>query len=75
MYGKNYQSFAIVKLGKSQKGKSPDEIYGEKKASIIKKKISIKTAGKNNPMYGKPSPIGSGNGLSLGGIKNGILEV
>jgi hypothetical protein len=64
MYGKNYQSYAIVKLGKSQKGKSLEEIYGNKKAKEIKNKISIKTSGKNNPMYGKPSPKGSGNGWS-----------
>jgi len=29
-----------------------------------RKKISEKTKGKNNPMYGKPSPEGSGNGWS-----------
>lgn len=30
----------------------------------VKLKRSLKFSGKNNPMYGKPSPIGSGNGWS-----------
>lgn len=64
MYGKNYQSYAIVELGKSQKGKTFEEIYGNEKATEIKAKISLKTSGENNPMYGKPSPEGSGNGWS-----------
>lgn len=42
--------------------------YGEEKANELKeercKKMSIKSSGKNNPMYGKPSPTGSGNGWS-----------
>lgn len=46
------------------KGKSLEEIYGKNKADIIKEKISKHSSGKNNPMYGKPSPIGSGNGWS-----------
>ncbi len=49
---------------KLNKGKTLEEIYGIKKASKIRKKLSIATSGKNNPMYGKPSPIGSGNGWS-----------
>lgn len=44
------------------------ETYGkniaDEKMIAYKKKISIKTSGKNNPMYGKPSPQGSGNGWS-----------
>lgn len=40
------------------------EQYGEEKAAIIKKKISIATTGSNNPMYGKPSPKRSGSGIS-----------
>ena len=42
------------------------EKYGkeiaDKKHEEFKKKISISSSGKNNPMYGKPSPTGSGNG-------------
>ena len=42
--------------------------YGEdiaqQKHIKFKKKLSIANSGKNNPMYGKPSPIGSGNGWS-----------
>ena len=40
--------------------------YGEEEADrrniIRKKKISLKSSGENNPMYGKPSPLKSGNG-------------
>jgi len=42
--------------------------YGEKianeKNDKFKEKLSIINSGVNNPMYGKPSPIGSGNGWS-----------
>lgn len=42
--------------------------YGKEEADIrleeFKAKISKATSGKNNPMYGKPSPQGSGNGWS-----------
>lgn len=40
------------------------EQFGEEKAALIKKKISIATTGSNNPMYGKPSPKRSGSGIS-----------
>ena len=40
--------------------------FGEKIANDLskkwKEKLSIKFSGKNNPMYGKPAPNGSGNG-------------
>lgn len=36
----------------------------DKKLIELKKKISITSSGENNPMYGKPSPQGSGNGWS-----------
>jgi hypothetical protein len=64
MYGKNFHSRNLVQRNKSLKGKKFIEIYGNEKSEKIKEKISQKTAGKNNPMYGKPSPIGSGNGWS-----------
>jgi len=41
-----------------------EERYGKEKSDKIKKKISNKTFGENNPMFGKPSPKGSGNGWS-----------
>jgi len=44
------------------KGKTYDEIHGKQKADKIKNKLSKKSSGENNPMYGKPSPNGSGNG-------------
>jgi hypothetical protein len=34
----------------------------DQKLDEFKSKISLATSGKNNPMYGKPSPKGSGNG-------------
>lgn len=41
-------------------------VYGEEKATEImdkvKKKHSVNSSGENNPMFGKPSPQGSGNG-------------
>ena len=44
------------------------EKYGEEiannKMEEAKKKWSIASSGKNNPMYGRPSPNGSGNGWS-----------
>lgn len=44
------------------------EKYGQEKADELlagwKKKQSKNSSGKNNPMYGKPSPTGSGNGWS-----------
>jgi hypothetical protein len=44
------------------------EKYGEEKANKMweerSKAASIKSSGSNNPMYGKPSPQGSGNGWS-----------
>lgn len=40
-----------------------EEIAKEKNDSF-KKKLSLINGGSNNPMYGKPSPIGSGNGWS-----------
>jgi hypothetical protein len=56
MYGKSLPS--------EKKGKTYIELYGEEKAAQLKDKISKKTSGKNNPMFGKPSPTGSGNGWS-----------
>ena len=46
------------------KGKTLEEIHGKEKAAAIKKKLSDASSGTKNPMYGKPSPRGSGNGWS-----------
>lgn len=53
-----------LKKVRPTKGKTLEELYGYEKAIQIKKNMSKATSGKNNPMYGKPSPQGSGNGWS-----------
>lgn len=62
MYGKSYQCTGFREHSKKLKNKTYEEVYGEEKARVIKKKLS--QPGENNPMYGKPSPEGSGNGWS-----------
>ena len=64
MYGKNYQCTGLKKFSQSMKGKTFNDIFGEEKTKQIKQKISNKLCGSLNPMYGKPSPQGSGNGWS-----------
>lgn len=54
----------FVEWNKSHKGFTNIEFYGKEKAAKISKKLSLKCSGENNPMYGKPAPIGSGNGWS-----------
>ena len=44
--------------------RSYDEKFGKSVSDEIKNRKSLSTKGKNNPMYGKPSPMGSGNGWS-----------
>ena len=56
-------------INKSNKGKTFEEIYGKEKAAELKEKLSERFSGENNPMFGKPSPKGSGNGWS-GWYKN-----
>lgn len=56
MYGKHLPS--------EKKGKTFIDLYGEEKAVSLKNNLSKKSSGKNNPMFGKPSPNGSGNGWS-----------
>lgn len=48
----------------SWKGKTFDEIFGKDKSASISKKLSDSRIGEKNPMFGRPSPIGSGNGWS-----------
>ena len=54
----------LLKFSKKCKGKTFEEIYGKEKALKIKQKISDKTSGENNAMFGKPAPKRSGNGWS-----------
>lgn len=56
MYGRHLPS--------EKKGKTFIELYGEEKAALLKDQMSKNSSGKNNPMFGKPSPSGSGNGWS-----------
>lgn len=56
-------------INKSNKGKTFEEIYGKEKAVELKEKLSERFSGEGNPMFGKPSPEGSGNGWS-GWYKN-----
>ena len=55
MRGKSYYDIWFKKYGKEE---------ALKRDKIRKDKISKATKGENNPMYGKPSPQGSGNGWS-----------
>lgn len=53
MHNRNLYDIWLEKYGKE---------IADKKSLERNNKISLKTSGKNNPMYGKPSPTGSGNG-------------
>lgn len=44
------------KISKALSGRTFEEIYGIKKTKELKKKISQRSKGQNNPMFGKPSP-------------------
>jgi hypothetical protein len=63
---KEKRGYQIITKGKDNPlfGKTLEEIVGTEKANEIKLKKSINYSGKGNPMYGKPSPKGSGNGWS-----------
>lgn len=55
MSGKSFYDIWVEKYGKED---------ADKKMLLYKKNKSEETSGENNPMYGKPSPQGSGNGWS-----------
>ena len=55
MYGRSVYDLWIEKYGKKEANKRMVE---------LKHKHSVNNSGKGNPMYGKPSPQGSGNGWS-----------
>jgi len=54
-YRKSFYTWWVEKYGKEE---------ADKKLLDFKKKHSESSSGKNNPMHGKPSPQGSGNGWS-----------
>lgn len=55
IYGKSTYELWLNKYGKE---------IADEKYKKLKEKLSKTSKGKNNPMYGKPSPKGSGNGWS-----------
>lgn len=55
MFGKSFYECWIEKYGKD---------VADKKLEEFRKKQSLLNSGKNNKMFGKPSPQGSGNGWS-----------
>ena len=59
----NPESYIKGRLCKN-KGKTWEEIFGKDRAIELKKQHSFNNSGKNNPMYGRPTPNGSGNGWS-----------
>lgn len=59
--GKTYSK--EINKSKGRKGRMPWN-NGKQMSDEFKLKISKSSSGKNNPMYGKPSPTGSGNGWS-----------
>lgn len=79
-YGKNHskKTKLLIKTNMKKnpgKGMTDKTIYGQwvknygekiadQKMIDLKYKLSKNSSGKNNPMYGKPSPRGSGNGWS-----------
>lgn len=60
MYGKTYYDVWVKKYGKE---------IADEKLNRLKEDKSFKMMGNKNPMFSKPSPIGSGNGWS-GWYKN-----
>ena len=55
MYGKTIYGVWLEKYGKEE---------ADRRDKILRAKRSKAVSGKNNPMYGKPSPQGAGNGWS-----------
>ena len=55
MYGRSFYDAWIDRYGKEE---------ADRRMAEYKRKKSEKSKGKNNPMYGKPAPKGSGNGIS-----------
>lgn len=53
MYGKSMYELSVIKYGREE---------ADKRLIETKKKWSANASGENNPMFGKPTPQGSGNG-------------
>ena len=53
MYRKHHTKAMKTSLSKARLGKSWDELYGVKKANIMRHKLSLVTSGKNNPIWGR----------------------
>ncbi|MCD6086044.1 DNA polymerase III subunit alpha, partial [bacterium] len=47
---------AAQKISKALRGRTFEEIYGPEKANEMKKKLSLRSRGSNNPMFGKKPP-------------------
>ncbi len=67
IHGKEKAKEIKKKIGNSVKGEK-NGFYGKKHTKETRRKMSESKkgtqAGEKNPMYGKPSPVGSGNGWS-----------
>ena len=59
LWGK-HQSKESRKKNSDSNRKALRALYNSERGDEIRKKISKKVSGKNNPMYGKPAPHGSG---------------
>jgi hypothetical protein len=64
----------IDEMNRARRGKTYEEIYGNKKAKELKKIIKDRTGGKNNPMYGKSQSEETKNKISKAnlGENNGM---
>ena len=58
--GGKHQSKESRKKNSDSNRKALRALYNSERGDEIRKKISKKVSGKNNPMYGKPAPHGSG---------------
>lgn len=64
MYNEHTHTKGLINHNKYRRGKTWDEVYSKDTADAKRKKMSLSNSGKNNPMFGKPAPTGSGNGWS-----------
>jgi|694.fasta_scaffold106804_2 hypothetical protein len=65
MFGKTVHDYPFLKLSMYQKWVDKyGKTVADNKLRIFKANLSNKMSGSRNPMFGKPSPTGSGNGWS-----------
>jgi len=77
-YGGKYSHGYGNDIWKGILNKSWEDRYGKEKSNEMKLSLSFHNVGKNNSMYGKPSPAGSGNGWSgwyKGWLFRSLLEL